>query len=1173
MSVRCVVPNQVTRWGLAGRDRARRVRVGVATVLAVLAPLLLATTQPGAAQEHATGADEARAPRASDPPTPCSAPSPTTSSVDDAGDRDRTGSVGTVTPRQTAPDGTWVGAQLAQQTQQGDNGEGFAIDIDGGVAAVSSGGESVYIYAQDQGGPDAWGFVCALTKANADGKGSHRWGQALALEAGVLAVGDPDDDCGVTGDLLDNCVGQVVLFTMSDVDEWAYWTSLKPRDLGLDRYNNLGTSVDLEIGGSAGSFVVAGAPGFHDDPLGSIPSYPYVAMWDLGATPGTGTPTSVLDWRPTIANSGIPVGGDPQFGHSVAIDDDYVFIGVPGSNTVCMAQYYTKSGASSSSWHTSNCMSGGSGSADFGWAVDFDATTGLLAVGAPGNKPGAAALFQTSSTPGSLPTCVIDFNGNCFGVWSSLGESSVDAQFGTSVQLSADGEYLVVGAPGTGSGSPAGQVFVFQADQPSSQGGGWGQVDQFGLDDSAPSGSKFGTSVSIGTAADGSTPLIGVGAPGQSNDQPPSKQGFAYVFGPLGPSTMDIVQQVQGPSVITPGEAVTFTVTVTNVAGVGTPAGPAVGLSLTSWITYDRPEDIDEWSSASIEVTDGLGSAADTPGFWSCAVLPQPTCNAQAAYPAGATTTFTVSFTPESFAGAWTGLSQAIWSNPTPGGSTFATADFALLTPLAGEVATTIEGPGAGVAPGQTATFSVDVTAGNADIESPVVTFQPSLQALQGAPFTEVTSATLAGPPGWACQPAAAGGQAATCTKGLLARDETATFTASVGLAPVLSVTDGVLAQLTGQVDVGWLNGPDGPTSLGDPPTATVDVVAPLRFTATQTPASPLPVGTAVSIDVDLENQIGDDVTLRQVAFASPFGFAAVTGSGPAGWDCTSGPSDEGLVCIASTPVSLSPASSLRFAVTADYTGPHDGLVTMQAKVSEPVELTVVSAAPPTKTERSADASVLAGTSVVLGPGADAEPAVFETTGLGPAAVEGVRYRLDPAPGLEVERLVLPDTSSVVASALPSAEPPASDGGWQCWRGDATRLLCRTGDPLAQGETHRLTAMVSAPPGTPAGDVGLELHVTSAGPDPDPSNDRAELTVTITAPAAPSVDEPPVRAPVAPAVEPSSAAGDPLPVTGAESAALLAAAAALLVMGSALLVGRRRARPAGPAPTGREVAP
>lgn len=170
-----------------------------------------------------------------------------------------------------------------------------------------------------------------------------------------------------------------------------------------------------------------------------------------------------------------------QFGSGVAIseDGDRVFVGAPGSSILDGVGYvYTRSGSTWSLEQKLTPTGGTPGDISFGQAASFNALSDVLVVGDPEYTASALGSAYVFTRSGSTWTQQQKLNG---GTLSSV------ASFGETVDINDDGDVIVIGAKNDNSNT--GAAFVF-----TESGGTWTEESKntFG-----PSNSQFGDSVSI----------------------------------------------------------------------------------------------------------------------------------------------------------------------------------------------------------------------------------------------------------------------------------------------------------------------------------------------------------------------------------------------------------------------------------------------------------------------------------------------------------------------------------------------------------------------------------------------------------------------------------------------------------------------------------------------------
>lgn len=181
---------------------------------------------------------------------------------------------------------------------------------------------------------------------------------------------------------------------------------------------------------------------------------------DILGNRGLASSTGRVHVIESIGDSWVPVdelissgGVNPaSFGVSVALGQDIAFVGVPRKNKGEVQVFERIAGA----WTQTQTIQevdqtpGGVPQDDFGWALDYDVATGILAVGAPlfdlaGPDAGAAFLYEEQG-----------------GVWSRIATvlAPTTTQFDQYAStLALDGNTLVVGEPGTGIDTGRAHVF------------------------------------------------------------------------------------------------------------------------------------------------------------------------------------------------------------------------------------------------------------------------------------------------------------------------------------------------------------------------------------------------------------------------------------------------------------------------------------------------------------------------------------------------------------------------------------------------------------------------------------------------------------------------------------------------------------------------------------------
>ena len=298
---------------------------------------------------------------------------------------------------------------------------------------------------------------------------------ALSPDGTTIAIGEPkyelqvDEDNNGFPDNVNQNKGRVRVFKLIS----GTWTQLGTDLIGAGDGDLFGTTVSLSNTGTA---LAVGAP-IHDSSKGRVRVYQYnVTAWgQLGSDINGGTAGEKFGTSVSLSSNGTRVAvGAPEFTE----------VGFTNRGRVQIWTYTVGDG-----WQQTGSNIDGVGGGDkFGSTVSLSdpVTSGgndsVVAVGAPGHD----------ASKGHVKAFV--YNGTA---WVQRG-SYIDGlnagdEFGTSVDISKDGYYLIGGAPkNDGGGVDSGQASVFFYSKSLSA---WGQIgpDINGL----VAGEKAGTSVAI----------------------------------------------------------------------------------------------------------------------------------------------------------------------------------------------------------------------------------------------------------------------------------------------------------------------------------------------------------------------------------------------------------------------------------------------------------------------------------------------------------------------------------------------------------------------------------------------------------------------------------------------------------------------------------------------------
>jgi hypothetical protein len=309
---------------------------------------------------------------------------------------------------------------------------------------------------------------------------------ALSTNARAMAVGAP---------WYDSYKGYVEVY--HTVDDGVNWTQLGQIIYGNATYDTFGLSVDISADGKT---IICGSPGYWD---GSFPGY--VRVYKLASNGDIGTDT----WKQIGQDITGEANGD-GFGHSVSISGDGKMIAVgviyndgmngEGSGRVRM---YQQDGDRMSWEQIGDDIDGDAAGDGLGTSVSLSGNGKTVVMGAP--NAGYNVLRA-----GQVKVYRIDTAGSS---WEQLGESIygdyVQDLFGGSVDISHDGNTIVIGSPSDYGHNNPGYVRVFSLDGSENNigTGAWNQVGQDITGEAVDD--QFGTSVSI--SDDGKT--IAAGAP------------------------------------------------------------------------------------------------------------------------------------------------------------------------------------------------------------------------------------------------------------------------------------------------------------------------------------------------------------------------------------------------------------------------------------------------------------------------------------------------------------------------------------------------------------------------------------------------------------------------------------------------------------------------------------
>ncbi|MBZ0090501.1 MAG: FG-GAP repeat protein, partial [Thermoanaerobaculia bacterium] len=375
-------------------------------------------------------------------------------------------------------------------------GNSLALDVDtlaiGGLSSIDSG--AVWIHARNQGGLDNWGEVRQLTAS--DAATADFFGAAVALSGDRLLVGASYNDAAAAD------AGALFLFERNagGAENWGEVQRVVASDAASANY--FGEAVDLD-----GATAVAGAYGSDDFGGDSGSAYFFAAC---KADPGL--------WLPGLEVQASDGAANDYFGTAVAASGDTLVVGASDDDDLGAASgaayVLARNLGGADTWGEVTKLHAADGSADdrFGVAVGISGETAV--VGA-----------NTESTAGLNAGAAYVFARNLGGAdtWGQVTKlSAADAaagdRFGEAIAIA--GDLVVVGAPyDANAGSGTGAAYVFARNLGGAD--AWGEVAKLTASDQA-SYSFFGQSVAI------SESFVLVGAPQASVGG--ALKGAVYLF-------------------------------------------------------------------------------------------------------------------------------------------------------------------------------------------------------------------------------------------------------------------------------------------------------------------------------------------------------------------------------------------------------------------------------------------------------------------------------------------------------------------------------------------------------------------------------------------------------------------------------------------------------------------
>ncbi|MCC5795158.1 MAG: hypothetical protein JJT85_10565 [Chromatiales bacterium] len=452
----------------------------------------------------------------------------------------------------------------------GSNEGSTATGINGDQAADAAAGiGAVYVFSQSDG---VWSQQAYVKASNAINRGSGfnaRFGFSVALSAdgNTLAVGAPNEASnatGIDGDQTDTSAsgsGAVYVFTRSGSD-WSQQAYVKASNTGDG--DQFGFSVALA---GDGNTLAVGAPFERSSATGidgdqaNIDAPLSGAVYVFSQNGG--------DWSQQAYVKASNTRADARFGESVALaaDGNTLAVGSPretsnatgidgnqADDSVNQAGAVYVFSRSESDWsqqaYVKASNTGAGDFAFFGGTVALAADGNTLAVGAPFEGSSATGIDgeqNNDDAPFSGAVYVFERSGEVWAqqVYLKASNAAVNAEFGWSVALAADGNTLAVGSPyeasnatgingnETDSSEPfTGAAYVFRRD-----GGVWSQQAYVKASNTDVQNIElYGWSVAL--AADANTLAVGArfenggatGIGGDQTDTSGTSSGAVYLY-------------------------------------------------------------------------------------------------------------------------------------------------------------------------------------------------------------------------------------------------------------------------------------------------------------------------------------------------------------------------------------------------------------------------------------------------------------------------------------------------------------------------------------------------------------------------------------------------------------------------------------------------------------------
>ena len=330
---------------------------------------------------------------------------------------------------------------------------------------------SAYLFARSLDGSNTWKQVQKLLPP--DGRRFDAFGTAVAISGNTIVIGAPLN--GVSPILPTNAGAAYVYTNQTGTNLWGLQKKLVSTNAFLN--DQFGSAVSI-----SGDNIVVGVP-LSDSTLGGDSGSAYIFGRNQGGSNQWGIVKRLVSTN-ALSNE--------HFGSSVAINGDDIVVGVPFAgngltNEAGSAYIFERNQLGTNQWGVMARLvqTNPIAATHFGSSVAISGDD--VVVGVPQadygftNDAGSAYIFERNQ-----------LGANKWGIMTRLllTNSMAFEQFGSSVAI--DGNYVVIGVPGSGTNS--GATYLFARNQNGTN--VWGQVDKF-LPAAVGINDYFGTSVAI----------------------------------------------------------------------------------------------------------------------------------------------------------------------------------------------------------------------------------------------------------------------------------------------------------------------------------------------------------------------------------------------------------------------------------------------------------------------------------------------------------------------------------------------------------------------------------------------------------------------------------------------------------------------------------------------------